>query len=384
MLVPLRDILQLSDSFRNERVLLRNMLFTDISEIAKYKSDITIEKGNIGYAVNTIEKTVTPEVANQFKDLKNAYDAYSPIIETAIQKIESGNKQTVIEDLKSVGELYVAENNLANAINKLSYAAKSLAEKKNGENQDQAKAVQNLTYGIIGAVLLFSLLIGIFTARGISRPVKKLTNAIKMLAAGNTDIPSTGINSKDEIGQMRNAFRSIIDSVKKLEEDTNILIEGAKEGRLSVRADAEQHQGAYRKIIEGFNHTLDAVTQPVNEAANVLGEVSKGNLDLHVTGDFKGDYAIIKNSLNETIDTLNELVKDTNTLIEAAVDGRLSERAESEKHFGAYRKIIEGFNATLDAIILPVKRGGKSASGNFKRQLKRFRSKGISRATMQL
>ena len=102
-----------------------------------------------------------------------------------------------------------------------------------------------------------------------------------------------------------------------------------------------------------------------------MGEVSKGNLGVSVEGDFKGDYAIIKDSLNETIDTLKELVSDTDMLIAAAVEGRLSERADAQKHSGAYKKILDGINATLDAVILPVNEAVEVFGRGFQRQPQR-------------
>jgi methyl-accepting chemotaxis protein len=48
------------------------------------------------------------------------------------------------------------------------------------------------------------------------------------------------------------------------------------------------------------------------------------------------------------------LVDDALMLSEAAVQGKLSARADAAKHQGDYRKIVEGVNATLDAVIEPL------------------------------
>ena len=41
-------------------------------------------------------------------------------------------------------------------------------------------------------------------------------------------------------------------------------------------------------------------------------------------------------------------------LAKAAVEGKLDTRADATKHQGDYRKIVEGVNATLDAVIGPL------------------------------
>ena len=357
MLLPMRSVSDILTSFQQECVSIRNLIMeTDDSMVIAYTSQIDNSQKAITATIGTIDMLITSnaEAKTELEKLKSALTVYDPLIDAAVEKIKAGDKQSVVDDYLNIGELYQAEKGVSGAIEDFGVAVTTKAGAQDTANRTNASDVQRNTIILIGVVLFFSVFIGITTSRGISRPIKKLTGAVKRLADGETDIQSTGIDSKDEVGEMANAFRSILTSVKKLEEDTDMLIEGAAEGELSVRADADQHKGAYRKIIEGFNQTLDAVTDPVNEAAGVLGEVSIGNLNCRVTGDFKGDYAIIKNSLNITIGTLNELVSDTDALIEAAAEGRLSVRADAAKHPGAYRKIIEGFNTTLDTVLQPV------------------------------
>ncbi len=52
--------------------------------------------------------------------------------------------------------------------------------------------------------------------------------------------------------------------------------------------------------------------------------------------------------------TLEELVRQTNSLTEAARSGRLDRRGQVDKFGGVYRKLIEGVNDTLDAMVAPI------------------------------
>ena len=78
------------------------------------------------------------------------------------------------------------------------------------------------------------MLIGILTARGFSRPIKKLTSHVKRLAAGDTDFELSGASTKDEIGEMREAIGTILGAIKELENDTDTLIGAAMEGQLNA------------------------------------------------------------------------------------------------------------------------------------------------------
>jgi methyl-accepting chemotaxis protein len=369
MLLPMRNIMEVARAIDDNRISLRTLLLVqDETRYILYTGKINNNFNGFNSTLGTLEALISDDSQEAFQTVKTELANYKTLLDKYVKEIQSGNKQPAITDLTKVGDLYQSESSLSDAINKLNFAVTQKSTKLDSDTQKSAELVFAVTLSLVGLLLVLSLLIGISTARGISLPVKKLTDAVTLLAAGETEITPIVMNTKDEISQMNDAFKSIWISIKELTCDTDTLIEAAKEGRLSVRADADKHHGAYKKIIEGFNETLDAVTKPVEEAANVLGEVSQGNLEARVSGDFAGDYAIIKNSLNSTIDTLKMLVADTDMLTEAAVEGRLSERADAQKHSGAYKKILEGINATLDAVINPVNEAvrvlGEVSKGN--------------------
>jgi methyl-accepting chemotaxis protein len=136
--------------------------------------------------------------------------------------------------------------------------------------------------------------------------------------------------------------------------DAAMLSKAAVEGKLATRADASKHQGDYRKVIEGVNATLDAVIGPLNVSAEYVDRISKGDIPPKITDSYNGDFNEIKNNLNNCIDNIQALVADSGLLVKAAVEGKLATRADASKHQGDFRKIVEGVNQTLDAVIGPL------------------------------
>ena len=143
-------------------------------------------------------------------------------------------------------------------------------------------------------------------------------------------------------------------NLKALIADANMLSIAAVEGRLDTRADASKHGGDFRKIVDGVNKTLDSVIGPLNVAAEYMDRISKGDIPTKITDKYNGDFNEIKNNINVCIDAVNALVADAAMLTVAAVEGKLSTRADATKHGGDFRKIVEGVNKTLDAVIKPV------------------------------
>ena len=157
-----------------------------------------------------------------------------------------------------------------------------------------------------------------------------------------------------DFNEIKNNLNTCIDAVNALVADAGVLTKAAVEGKLATRADASKHQGDYRKVVEGVNSTLDAVIGPLNVSAEYVDRISKGDIPPRITDTYNGDFNEIKNNLNTCIDAVNALVADAGVLTKAAVEGKLATRADASKHQGDYRKVVEGVNSTLDAVIGPL------------------------------
>jgi methyl-accepting chemotaxis protein len=167
-------------------------------------------------------------------------------------------------------------------------------------------------------------------------------------------------NYNGDFNEIKNNLNQAIGAVNALVTDASMLSKAAVEGKLATRADATKHGGDFRKIVQGVNDTLDAVIGPLNVAAECVDQISKGDIPAKITDNYNGDFNEIKNNLNRAIGAVNALVADAVMLSQAAVEGRLATRADATKHQGDFRKIVQGVNETLDAVIKPVQEGSKA------------------------
>ena len=187
----------------------------------------------------------------------------------------------------------------------------------------------------------------------IVQPLNVAADYVEHIAKGMIPTKITDTYNGD-FNILKNNLNTCIDAVNALVSDADVLAVAAVEGRLETRADATKHQGDFRKIVEGVNTTLDAVIIPLNVAASYVDNISKGAIPVKITDSYNGDFNILKNNLNTCIDAVNALVSDADVLAVAAVEGRLATRADATKHQGDFRKIVEGVNTTLDAVITPL------------------------------
>ncbi|MDY7076010.1 MAG: PAS domain S-box protein, partial [Chloroflexota bacterium] len=84
-----------------------------------------------------------------------------------------------------------------------------------------------------------------------------------------------------------------------------------------------------------------------------MQEIAEGNLEIGLQKERDDEIGTIIDSIHGTVDEVKALVADVHTLAEAGVAGRLDARADASRHHGDFRKIVQGLNDTLDAIVGP-------------------------------
>ena len=152
----------------------------------------------------------------------------------------------------------------------------------------------------------------------------------------NLDIQYTGVPIRDRNGEVIGAFEVVTD-----------MTAVKKAARLNQKISKYQ-------LVE-----VERISTNLNKIAT--GDL---NVDLSLaesdseTKETRESFATISSALGKSVDAITALVADASTLSKAAVEGRLATRADATKHAGDYRKIVEGVNQTLDAVVGPVQEAG--------------------------
>ncbi len=335
---------------------IRNLLLTsDPEKISKTKEAITENRAENTAALKKLAATVnTPKgkelLADIAKERESLSDKYIKLFELA----NAADKKPAIDYLLT----QFAPNNT-----RLLNALKAMAEFENQKMVENAQTANELYENVRALMIslsIFAILLAVGACVFILRSTSRLLGAEPSVLADLANQLAHGDLSQNlalkahDTTSVSYSFAQMKQSIQTLVQDSNQLSQAAIAGQLEVRADVNKHQGDYRKVMEGVNNTLDAVVTPLNVAANYVDRMAKGDIPPKITDSYNGDFNLLKNNLNQCIDAVNALVSDANTLAQAAVAGKLSTRADVSRHQGDFRKIVQGVNDTLDAVITPL------------------------------
>jgi methyl-accepting chemotaxis protein len=212
-----------------------------------------------------------------------------------------------------------------------------------------AELLQRTSFWVTTGVLVVALAaLGVLawaTLGSVIGAMRQLSDTGRDIASGKLDV-RVNIESRDEIGELAEAFRGMItyiggvaraadrlatgdlsakvevrsehdvlsrsinaatDTLQGAVGEVNSVIEAAKHGELGKRGDPSRFQGAYAEMVRGTNAMLDAVIEPIAEAKDVLLRIAAKDFSARVRGDYVGEHAAIKESLNTALENIAEV-----------------------------------------------------------------------------
>ncbi|MDK9717900.1 MAG: MCP four helix bundle domain-containing protein [Trichlorobacter sp.] len=353
---PLGQLSEVSTSFQRIRVNARDIIGASSSaDKQKFAERIKELRKSIDEEATLYEKSiVNQEAKNLFDEFKKTRAAYGAQLEKIIAlAMDDKDAEATALLFGEGGKASRAEQDvIAKMVDAKIKFSKNIAV-ENAAHAKQATIYMTILL-VVGVIIAIGL--GLFIASNVMKQLgadpKEVGEIANLVGAGDMSHDIKLANG--DTTSVMYSMNKMMDAIKALVKDASMLSEAAIAGKLATRADASKHQGDFQKVVAGVNETLDAVIGPLNVAAEYVDRISKGDIPPKITDNYNGDFNEIKNNLNGCMDAINALVGDANMLVNAAVEGKLASRADASKHQGDFRKIVQGVNDTLDAVIGPL------------------------------
>ena len=332
--------------------ILRNMYIFKDAEVQKEFERIPEQSRIVSEGMAKLETMIVTDGGKaSLQKVKTVRAAYVQDMERYLGLIKAGQREEAAGMLS--GSMRASQGNYIAAVQDLTKGQTALITERGKGAEELANDAERLLLILTVLAVALSAVLGWLITRSITGPTRQLMEHANDMAAGNLS-NTLALSQQDEIGSLAQSLRTMQSAVQAMTADANMLSKAAVDGKLATRADATKHQGDFRKIVQGVNDTLDAVIGPLNVAAKYVDDISRGAIPAKITDTYNGDFNTLKNNLNTCIEAVNALVTDAGLLSKAAVDGKLATRADATKHQGDFRKIVQGVNDTLDAVIGPL------------------------------
>ncbi len=153
--------------------------------------------------------------------------------------------------------------------------------------------------------------------------VSKLNENLDKVAKGDLNLDYELPEADEDTKENEKSFTEINNALKKTGGSINRLIDEAKDltnaaisGQLDKRGDTDSFTGEYKNLVKGINGILDAIINPIKEAASVMGKIADKDVTARVTGNYQGQLEDFKNDINVAATNLDEALQNVSGAVE--------------------------------------------------------------------
>ena len=276
------------------------------ANIPKLEAEINESHAAVIKAFKDYEATIADDKDKQlFEDGQNAYHAYKADLDKASNFIRE-KKQSEAQILLDGSESRTRAAKLIKALDDHMLYNIELAQKASDMAVTTKESAIKVSLIIALLVIAIAGFTGLFITRILLRQLggepDLVANIANKIAAG--DLGSQIEIHDHDVNSLMFAMKTMSESIQKMLTDISQLSVAAQAGDLKTRANANQHQGEFSKIIAGVNATLDSIILPINEVVGVLSNIEHGDLTSTVQGCYQGQLEEFKTTVNNTVSRL--------------------------------------------------------------------------------
>lgn len=182
---------------------------------------------------------------------------------------------------------------------------------------DQINSDVKTTKVVMIVVGLMSIIIGIILAllisRSISRPIVKVSTAIKEVSEGNLGLEPLQVKNKDEVGEMVQSFNVMVKDFREVVEKVQESAQTVSASSEQLAASAEESTAASEQVATLTQNSAEGSQDQLREFNQLVDAMSKMNSDIQNITDSS-------NEMDQITDVARELTNKGATYVDHVVE----------------------------------------------------------------
>ncbi|HYD41509.1 MAG TPA: methyl-accepting chemotaxis protein [Anaeromyxobacter sp.] len=184
-----------------------------------------------------------------------------------------------------------------------------------------------------------------------ARPIELTTAYVTRISKGDIPAPITE-RYEGDFDAIKESLNRCIGALSTLTGELDRMSAAQLAGDIEARVDETRFEGAFRVLAKGVNDNTQMHVQTILEELGILRAYGEGDFRQEMRV-LPGKQIVMTNVVNAVRTNLMTAAGEVRALSEAALAGNLSARADTSRLRGDWKAMVEGVNATIEAIVTP-------------------------------
>lgn len=341
---PIKNLTKATISLYQIRVDVRNAIINadDKDSIEQLKKDYQTEKDSFLEESKIYQESATNAEAISLLDesIRLFNEEFDPSVMECFEQVSAGDPKKATATLNEVQN---AVQTIFNNFDKLLEIRMDSAKDTSDSNNTIAilLTVVLIVLTTVGAIV--AIILGIRISRTISEPIQKVVSAAKEISLGRVDVELVGIDSKDETGQLAEAFTEMLEGIQKQVSVAELISSGDFTKEVPLRSNEDVLGLALTKIEKDLSETLEAIrvaSDQVNAGADQIADAAQA------LASGAAEQAATVEELNASIENVAEQAEQNALNVRKAADYV----AKSESGIRNGNSHMQSLNSAMDDI----------------------------------
>lgn len=264
------EVKDLNFELKNQGYLVRGYLLTGNHT---YLQDYKASRDKMTKLFDSLsQKLITPEGKQKTAEAKQAVEAYHQVTDNTIKLYQEKGSQEALQYVSAAG---ATSETAQKTLNQFAAFLIERMDLRVNQSREVADSIDTQAKVVALIMTVLALLVGMWFARVISRPLNEVVNAAKAISNGDLTTKQIAYKNQDEIGQLIAAFGQMTQNLRQLIVQVSDSSQQVAASSEELTASAEQSAQAANQVAVAITDVAHGTEQQLKSVYNATQEVEQ-------------------------------------------------------------------------------------------------------------